>query len=122
MRCLRYINRLFSVFLEPASYFIESSDPVLRHTASGQFMVLPMENTHSRLNASGLKSSEELNSLLEGASVVLIGMDEQCRRLNIVRIFEWRMPPDLLEVCLVVDVSALLVSSEHRADIGNSFK
>ena len=81
-------------------------------------MVFAVEHTNTSRNPAIDQRRVHLQSLIDRTPIVLVGMDEQRRRLYILCIFQRRMIPEFfvigVEICLV------LIADEIVTDVGNA--
>ena len=70
----------------PAQHVLQPGQPVPRAAGPGQLVPLPREQQQLRRDAAALELDVEAGALLERAAPVLLGVDDQRRRRDAVRV------------------------------------
>ena len=77
----------FQICIKPVSDLLQSANTVLRLSAAGKLMILPVEQAQSGGAAMHSEGSEHLNSIRHPAAVILVRLDEQRRSHTLIRVF-----------------------------------
>ena len=109
---------VFQVFHKPIEYLLQPADSVAGLAGAGQGVALPLEQAHARRYAEALHGGEHLDTLVDGAVVVLKRMYEEYRRLRPIRVFQWRLSPH--RIVVRPGIAAQLVDVEGDADLAGA--
>ena len=102
--------------IHPCGNLLKPAHAVGRLADPAQAVAFPVEQAHPGFNAVMHQRVVHLHALLKQTAVILKRMDEQRRRLGLIRKLQRRLVPDLLHVAPWV--SAHLIVVKGKTDVG----